>query len=151
MIYGYVAVSILNNGKVYVHQHKSKTGLSKSYHGSGKVFVPKLNEVGLKDKILLTTGNKKLVDYAERFWIEVFGGAGYDFSENYNIAKGGDGGRSPHPFVIKDPEGRVHAGVGRYKFFRKFQWQGSRTISHPQSDWEELPLDYSGKVDEYHS
>lgn len=152
-MYGYVAVTVIGNGKVYVHQHKwDNPGMDDSYHGSGKVFKVAFERHGMEDKICLFRGNSKtMVDYAEKFWIKIYGGGGYDFRENYNILPGPFGGKAGDYFVFRHPDGKVHAGVGKTKFIHKFRWDGARTMKHPQSDWEILPLDYDGEIDEFHS
>ena len=92
--FGYIYKTInLINGKLYIGQHRySKTGIDKSYIGSGKLLRKAIDKYGIKNfkcEIIDEAETKEELDNKEIKWIEYYRNQEIEL---YNIVKGGTGG-----------------------------------------------------------
>ena len=96
-MYGFIYITTNHiNGKKYIGQKKyDKNEKWKDYLGSGIVLTRALNKHGRENfskEIIEECGSKKQLNEREKYWISYYNAVESD--EFYNIASGGDGGRT---------------------------------------------------------
>lgn len=131
-MYGYIykTVNLINN-KVYIGQHKSSTFEPHKYLGSGTLLhkaILKYGEENFKNELIEWCNSKNEMNEREIFWIS-------ELRPDYNLTKGGDGGKGGSIKGRKFSEiGRKHMsdarkGSGNNMYGKHFSEEVRRKIS----------------------